>query len=120
VLTSSIADTDLEPYMLVDVEEMGRVGSSANLNIVALVDRAADYSSDPVVGLGDWSGGKLLEINRGSATELEDLGDVNTGDPSVLSVLADGGEELLATSDYGLYADLPYRQPRWLAVSVGL
>jgi hypothetical protein len=49
VLLYSIADTDLEPYLLVDVGEMAEVGSSENLNLVALVDRAADYSAEPLL-----------------------------------------------------------------------
>ena len=102
VLTYSIADTDLEPYMMVDVDEMGQVGSSENLSIVALVDRAADYSSDPVLGLDDWAGGKLLEINEGSATELEDLGDVNTGDPAVLADFITRGIEEYPADNYAL------------------
>lgn len=102
VLTYSIADTDLEPYMMVDVDEMGQVGSNENLSIVALVDRAADYSSDPVLGLDDWAGGKLLEINEGSATELEDLGDVNTGDPAVLADFITRGIEEYPADNYAL------------------
>ncbi|WP_241982042.1 clostripain-related cysteine peptidase [Cryobacterium ruanii] len=102
VLTYSIADTDLEPYMMVDVDEMGQVGSSENLSIVALVDRAADYSSDPVLGLDDWTGGKLLEINEGSATEVEDLGDVNTGDPAVLAEFVRRGIEEYPADNYAL------------------
>ncbi len=85
VLVYSIADTDLEPFMMQDVTEMGSVGTSANLNMVALVDRAADYSSDPVLGLPDWQGAKLLQIGAGTAEVIEDYGDLDTGDPAVLS-----------------------------------
>jgi len=85
VLTYSIADTNLEPYMMTDLEEIGEVGSSSELNLVALVDRASDYTDVDVLGLGDWQGGKLIEIGAGEATELEDMGDINTGDPQVLA-----------------------------------
>jgi len=85
VLTYSIADTNLEPYMMTDLEEIGAVGTSPELNLVALVDRAADYTDADVLGLGDWEGGKLLEIGYGDATELENMGDINTGDPQVLA-----------------------------------
>jgi hypothetical protein len=84
VLTYSIADTDLEPYMMDDLDELGEAGSSDSLNLVALVDRASDYSDAPVLGLDDWEGGRILEIDRGSATVLDDLGDINTGDPETL------------------------------------
>jgi hypothetical protein len=85
VLVYSIADTDLEPFMMDDVAEMGSVGSGPGLNIVGLVDRSADYSADPVLGLDDWQGAKLLHVQPGSADVLAELGDVNTGDPQLLA-----------------------------------
>ena len=85
VLVYSIADTDLEPYLLTDLGEMANVGSNANLRIEALVDRAADYSADPLLNLADWQGAKLMSIGQGVMTEEQDLGELNTGDPAVLS-----------------------------------
>jgi len=85
ILTYSIADTNLEDFMMNDLEEIGAVGTQEGLNLVALVDRAADYTDTDVLGLDNWVGGKTLEIGDGSATELEDMGDINTGDPAVLS-----------------------------------
>ena len=85
MLTYEIADTDLEPYMMVDVAEMAEVTTDESISIVSFVDRASDYTDENVLGLGDWEGAKLLEITGGGATELEDLGDVNTGDPAVLT-----------------------------------
>jgi hypothetical protein len=108
VLVYSIADTDLEPFLLDDVAEMGDVGSGPGVNIVSLVDRAGDYSSDPVLGIADWQGGKLLRIGEGSAEVLADLGDVNTGDPQLLAdFIATGISEFpaeryaLIISDHG-------------------
>ena len=85
VLVYSMADTDLEPFLLDDITEMGAVGSGDDLDIVALVDRASDYSDDPVLGLDDWQGAKLLHIGRGEAEVLEESGDLNTGDPAALA-----------------------------------
>ena len=85
VLVYSIADTDLEPYLLADLAEFAEVGSNENLQVAAMVDRAADYSAEPLLGLGDWVGAKYLSIGQGEATELEDLGEVDTGDPAALS-----------------------------------
>ena len=85
ILTYSIADTDLEPYMMDDLDELGQSGGYDDLNLVALVDRSTDYGDEPVLGLDDWNGGKLLEITSGGATELENMGDINTGDPQVLA-----------------------------------
>src|SRR3546814_11981516 len=86
VLAYSIADTDLEPFLLGDLEEMAGVGSQDGLNIVAMVDRAADYSADPLLGIDDWVGAKVLEIGAGEAAEVADMGDGHTRD---LQVLAD-------------------------------
>lgn len=103
VLSYSIADTDLEPFMMADVNEMGEVGTTDGLNIVALVDRAADYSSEPVVGIEDWTGAKLLQIEPGgSAQVLEEMGDVNTGDPAVLSEFISRGINDYPADNYAL------------------
>jgi hypothetical protein len=82
----SIADTNLEDDMMIDLAEMASVGTQTGLTVTALVDRSIDYTSDPVVGLPDWTGGKLLELEAGgTATELEDMGPIDTGDPQVLA-----------------------------------
>jgi hypothetical protein len=99
VLQYSIADTDLEPFMIRDVAEMGAVDASGDdgdkgdddgddgddLDMVALVDRAAGYSDAGVLGLDDWQGARVLELGDGRAEVLDDLGGVNTGDPAVLA-----------------------------------
>jgi hypothetical protein len=85
VLVYSIADTDLEPYLLADLEEFAEVGSGENLQVAAMVDRAEDYSSDPLLDVGDWVGAKYVSLGQGTAEELEDLGDVDTGDPEPLA-----------------------------------
>ena len=47
-----------------------------------LVDRSAGYGEDVLLDKGGWSGGRMLELGAGGATEVfSDLGDVNTGDP---------------------------------------
>jgi hypothetical protein len=84
VLTFEIADTNLEPFMMDDVEEMGQVGSQPGFNLISFVDRAEGYTDTSVLGIPDWTGAKLLEIEKGGATELYDYGAVNTGDPIVL------------------------------------
>jgi hypothetical protein len=108
VLVYSIADTDLEPYLLADLAEFAEVGSNENLQIAAMVDRAADYSADPLLGLDDWVGAKYLSVGQGEATELADLGELDTGDPTALSdFIAQGIEDhpaehyALVISDHG-------------------
>ncbi len=102
VLVYSIADTDLEPFLISDVGEMGAVGTTDALNIFALVDRSDSYSDEPVLGLPDWTGGKLLQVGQGTATVVEDLGDVDTGDPAVLADFIATGIELNPAQHYAL------------------
>jgi hypothetical protein len=84
VLSYSIADTDLEEPMMDDLTEMGSVDSSDVLSVVAFVDRAEGYSDDAVLGIDNWVGAKIIDVADGGATLVDDLGDVNTGDPVVL------------------------------------
>ncbi len=102
ILTYSIADTDLEPYMMEDLGELGTSGGYDDLNLVALVDRSTDYGDDDVLGLDGWDGAKLLEITDGGATELEDMGDINTGDPQVLADFIARGIADYPADHYGL------------------
>ena len=102
VLVYSIADTDLEPFLLDDVGEMAETTGGDAMNIVALVDRASDYSTDPVVGLDDWQGGKLLHLRADGAIELADLGDVNTGDPQLLADFVATGMAQFPAEHYAL------------------
>lgn len=102
VLVYSIADTNLESPLLEDLTELASVGGRDGLEIVAMVDRAAGYSSEPLLGLPNWTGAKVLEIGRNSATELADLGDVNTGDPRVLADFIRNGIQAYPAQHYAL------------------
>jgi hypothetical protein len=102
VLQYQIADTDLEPFMMKDVAEMGEVGSNENLNIVALVDRSSDYTKRGVLGLKNWDGAKLLEVHEGVAKELDDMGQIDTGDPAVLADFVAEGIERYPAEHYAL------------------
>jgi hypothetical protein len=102
ILQYQIGDTNLEPFLMVDVGEMGDVGSNDNLTIRALIDRAADYGDDPVLGLDGWVGGKVVQVNSGSAKVLEDLGDTDTGDPDVLQRFITKGIEENPAAHYAV------------------
>ena len=102
VLTYEIADTDLEPQMMADVGEMAEAGSGQELSIVSLVDRADGYTDVPVLGIDDWVGAKMLEITDGAADEIDDLGDVNTGDPGVLADFITRGVTDYPADNYAL------------------
>jgi hypothetical protein len=102
VLTYEIADTNLEPFMMEDVEEMGRVGSQPGFNLISLVDRAEGYTDTSVLGIPDWTGAKLLQIERGGATELYDYGALNTGDPAVLAAFISESIKAYPAAHYAL------------------
>lgn len=80
-----MGDTDLEPYMMVDVNEMGEVGSNENLNIVAMIDRSPDYGEEPVLDIGDWVGALVVHVQPGYGDVLADLGPTDMGDPATLA-----------------------------------
>lgn len=86
VLIYSMADTDLEPFMVTDINEAGEIGSTDELKVRAFVDRNPGYGDDPLLDQGSWVGGRVLDLTEPGTTALvEDLGDVNSADPAVLA-----------------------------------
>jgi hypothetical protein len=77
-------DNNLESSAIGDFLEMASVGSSANINIVAQFDRIPGYDSS----YGNWTDCKRFYITSGltpdAANAVQDLGEVNMGDPSTL------------------------------------
>ncbi|MFL6373708.1 MAG: clostripain-related cysteine peptidase [Pyrinomonadaceae bacterium] len=85
------SDNNLESAQMEDIEEMMAVGSTANVNIVMLVDRSDKTSEEDgftrraVGGIKGWSTAKLLYVEKGKLRELGDWGEVNMGDPATLT-----------------------------------
>lgn len=90
VMVYLCADNDLEGAGIDDINEMERVGSRAGLNILVQFDRTAGYDSSN----GDWTGAHRYYVTQDSSTStigstlLQDLGEVNMGDPAVLTSFA--------------------------------
>ncbi|MFA0773381.1 MAG: hypothetical protein KEFWMYNX_001403 [Candidatus Fervidibacter sp.] len=97
VLVYQAGDNDLEDALIKDFNEMERVGSDDNINIVALLDRSPRYDTSN----GNWSTTRRYYITRDPEETfppdfsarpnhtirsqlLEDLGKVNMGDGNVL------------------------------------
>ena len=88
-----ISDSDLEYFAIEDMIEMERVGSTDKVNIVVQIDRwdgydKPDWNDD---SNGDWETAKrylITKENKGDhvigSTEIEDIGEINTGDPDEL------------------------------------
>jgi hypothetical protein len=84
VLVYMTADNDLEPFALIDLEEMMAVGSRLGFNLVVQIDRAAGNAPQGVGGLPDFTTAKRVRVQRGALEELADLGEVDMASPQTL------------------------------------
>ncbi len=79
-------DNDLEEFAMLDFNEMERVGSSADVNIIVQFDRIPDYDTTQ----GDWSETRRYKVikdtdtNKITSPVLQNLGEKNMGDSSTL------------------------------------
>ncbi|UCD93002.1 MAG: hypothetical protein JSV43_03565 [Methanobacteriota archaeon] len=77
-------DSSLESFGIDDFIEMASVGSTPDVNIVVQFDRTSSYSSQ----YDDWTTAKRYLVQKDMrptiASALEDLGEVNMGDPQTL------------------------------------
>ncbi len=101
VLIYVMGDNDLEPFAVDDLLEMSRVGSTDDVNIVALFDRHPAYAieEDP---LGDDSGSKLYLVGDGGFGELADIDEVNVGSPDTLADFIEVGITGFPAEHYGV------------------
>lgn len=87
VLVYLDGDNNLEFPALMDLKEMQQ-GYGDNVNIVVLLDRAANdeapYTGDPVDGVGSFSGARLLYVGA-NGIEVLGTGDAATSDPATLA-----------------------------------
>ncbi|MBK9178063.1 MAG: hypothetical protein IPM45_00585 [Acidimicrobiales bacterium] len=101
-LVYQIADTDLEPFALLDLMEMAQVGSQDGLNIVSLVDRAEGYAEGEVLNLPEFTSSKLVEVAPGELVEKDDLGELDMGDPATLADFIEYGVTNYPAEHYAL------------------
>jgi clostripain len=84
------ADNNLESAGIDDFNEMETVGSTDDVAIVVQMDRAEQAYSDDTTN-GNWTGAKRFYVTQDSDSSIinspvvEDLGEVNMGDPAVLT-----------------------------------
>lgn len=78
------ADSSLESFGIDDFNEMATVGSTNDVNVVVQFDRTPNFVTDE----GNWDTTKRYLVAQGmranAASALEDLGEVNMGDPQTL------------------------------------
>lgn len=101
-LVYMVADNNLEPAALDDLNEMMAVGSTDKLHIVVQSDRADGYTNEGVGGLPDWLTTKRLYVREGVLEEVSDLGELNMGEPSVLADFIEWGVKSYPADRYAL------------------
>jgi len=103
VLVYMAADNDLERYALADLNEMEFIGSTDEVSVVVQLDRAAGYDTSQ----GDWTEARRYFVEAGfdgsiESTEIERLGETNTGDPQTLVDFVTWGMEAFPAENYAL------------------
>lgn len=98
------ADNNLEGPGIDDMNEMEKVGSTDEVNIVVQMDRIAGYDTSN----GDWMGTRryLMEKDNDdiqiNSPMLQDLGETNMGDPEVLIDFVDWSVRNYPAKKYAL------------------
>jgi hypothetical protein len=97
-------DNNLEDYVVKDIElELAPTGSSPNVQVVALADRAPGYDTSR----GDWQTTKLFHVTPGmiadSASAVADWGERNMGDEQTLIDFVTWSKANYPADHYALY-----------------
>src|SRR5688572_4396047 len=97
-------DNNLEDYVVKDLElELAPTGSSANVQVVALADRAPGYDTS----YGDWQTTKLYHVTQGmkadAASAVADWGERNMGDKQTLIDFVTWTKTNYPADHYALY-----------------
>ncbi len=104
VMVYMSGDNNLEDYIVKDLEsELGAVGSTADIQVVALADRGPGYDRS----YGDWQTTKLFHVTKGMTAAPEnavaDWGERNMGDPQTLVDFVAWTQANFPAQHYALY-----------------
>jgi len=104
VMVYMSGDNDLESYVVPDLEtELAATGSSADVQVVALVDRGPGYDTS----YGDWQTTKLFHITQGmtaaSENAVADWGERDMADPQTLIEFVTWAKSNYSADHYALY-----------------
>jgi hypothetical protein len=108
VLVYLDADNDLEAPMVANLEQMLGVGGTDQVNVIVLAARSPEGEPDPrytnraVANIPNWSGAKLLQVQKGRLLELADWGHADLGDPAVLGRFLTGATHDFPAQRYAL------------------
>ena len=97
-------DNNLEDFVVSDIEsELAPTGSSANVQVVALADRAPGYDTSR----GDWQSTKLFHVTKGmlatSENAVADWGERDFGDKQTLIDFVTWTKANYPADHYALY-----------------
>ncbi|MEN6370493.1 MAG: clostripain-related cysteine peptidase [Armatimonadota bacterium] len=104
VLVFLNADNDLEPYGILNFNQMEKVGSTDKVKIVVQMDRSPGYDSSN----GNWTGTRRYLVTKDSDTEkinsqmIQDMGEIDMGNPDTLKEFITWGEENYPADHYCL------------------
>jgi hypothetical protein len=90
VMIYQAIDNGLEAPGIKNLKEMVQVGGGDNVQVIVLCDRSPEsepkdqYTDEGISTLKDWSGGRLLQLQKGRLIQVDHWGNTNTGDPETL------------------------------------
>jgi len=102
------ADNSLETPQLANVEQLLKIGSSDAVQIVMLCDRSPQsepkdqYTEAAIGGLPNWSGAKLVRVEKGKLKVLADWGNTNMADSVTMRKFLDTAAKSYPAEHYGL------------------
>jgi hypothetical protein len=102
VLVYMVADNNLEPFAIQDLNEMELALPAPGVTVVVEVDRSTGYDTSN----GDWTGARRYLIRPDgdpstvTSTMLSDLGELDMGDPQTLADFLSWGFDTYPASHY--------------------
>ncbi|QXC59408.1 hypothetical protein KSP35_13465 [Aquihabitans sp. G128] len=80
------ADNNLDIGLLDQIKDAAEVRYGGAANLVVLIDRSQEAGeAEPLMNVGTFTGAKLLQVGEGELTELQDLGEIDMGNPRTLA-----------------------------------
>lgn len=98
------ADNDLEPYGILNFNQMEKVGSTDNVKIVVQMDRSPGHDTSN----GNWTGTRRYLVTHDTDTSvihsqlLQDMGEIDMGDPNALRDFIQWGQQNYPSDHYCL------------------
>jgi Clostripain family len=104
VLVYMDGDNDLESYVMHDLNELEEGGEGGGVRVLVQADRIEGYAENG----GDWTGTRRYEIvgdksNAMVSTLVEDMGELDMGDPQTLADFLSWAREFAPAEHYALF-----------------